>query len=140
MSFRLSREKLNPEKLKEQVVDIACGGFVSFEGWVRNHNAGKAVSYLIYQAYETLALSQSEKILAQAKEKFQLTHLEVVHRIGTLQLGEVAVWIGVASKHRKASFQSCEYIIDNLKKYVPIWKNEFYTDGTSSWVQCQHNH
>ena len=140
MHFVFTNDELSPHLLRKDITDINAGGYVSFEGWVRKINNNKEVSHLRYEAYQKLAYKEADKILIEAKNKFSLLTVSTYHRLGIINLGEIAVWIGVSAKHRKEAFLACEYIIDNLKKRLPIWKEEFYTDGSSSWVTCSHQH
>ncbi len=117
-----------------------CGGYVCFEGIVRDHNEGKDVTHLHYEAYETLALKELKRICLEAKEKYELDQARVVHRTGHLDINDIAVMIQVASPHRNEAFVGCRYIIDQLKTRVPIWKKEFYRSEDSHWVRCSHNH
>lgn len=105
-----------------------------FLGTVRNHNLGKAVRYLEYEAYEPMALKEIEKIADQAMEKWPLHKVGVIHRLGQLHIGDVAVAIAASSAHRKDSLEAIKYIIDTLKKEVPIWKKEYWEDG-SMWLE-----
>ena len=107
---------------------------MTFEGWVRDHNEGRQVLRLGYQAYAPLAQSEAARILAEAREKFAIIDAHCVHRVGTLEIGELAVWVGVSAAHRDAAFAACRYVIDEVKKRVPIWKNEHYADGESGWL------
>lgn len=113
-----------------------CGSLVSFEGLVRNHNEGLAVSSLEYQCFESMALKVGGRILAAAKEKFPIVEAICLHREGHLQVGETAVWVGVYSHHRGEGFEACRFIIDQVKLLVPIWKKEHYVSHPSSWVAC----
>jgi molybdopterin synthase catalytic subunit len=114
--------------------DTSAGASVTFEGWVRDHNAGRAVRGLAYQAYATLAEAEGARILAEAMQQFPIVDARCVHRTGTLEIGDLAVWVGVSAAHRDAAFAACRYIIDEVKKRVPIWKNERYADGESGWL------
>jgi molybdopterin synthase catalytic subunit len=120
------------------------GGYVCFEGHVRNVNNGRSVSHLEYEVYDTLALKELRKICEEACERFHLNFARAVHRKGVLKIGEPAVIIQVLSKHRKEAFEGCRFIIDRLKSQVPVWKREHYTDGSHVWTQCHdhgpHNH
>jgi len=107
---------------------------VTFEGRVRNHNEGKTVLRLGYQAYAPLALAEGERILAEAQARFAIERALCVHRTGELAIGDIAVWVGVSAAHRDAAFAACRYVIDEIKRRVPIWKNEFYADGASGWL------
>jgi molybdopterin/thiamine biosynthesis adenylyltransferase/molybdopterin synthase catalytic subunit/rhodanese-related sulfurtransferase len=135
--FTLHDTPIDPEALKAQVTDPHCGAFVCFEGWVRNHNEGKQVLRLDYEAYAAVAVSEGNRIVQAACERFGVTRAVCAHRVGALALGDLAVWVGVASPHRAEAFEACRYIIDTIKHHVPIWKKEFYTDGDSGWVNCE---
>jgi molybdopterin synthase catalytic subunit len=112
----------------------AAGGCVTFEGWVRDHNEARAVMQLDYQAYGPLAENEGIAILDEACAKFALRAARCVHRIGALAIGDMAVWVGVSADHRDAAFAACRWIIDEVKRRVPIWKNEHYADGESGWL------
>jgi molybdopterin synthase catalytic subunit len=136
--FRLCDAALLADQLRRDVQDPACGGYVSFEGWVRNSNDGRSVLRLEYEAFAPLALREGTRILTQARERFGVAHVLCAHRVGDLQLGELAVWVGVSAVHRGEAFDACRYIIDEIKHRVPIWKKEHYQDGDSGWVNCEH--
>ncbi|MBO9664151.1 molybdenum cofactor biosynthesis protein MoaE [Dokdonella sp.] len=112
----------------------AAGAYASFEGWVRNHNDGRAVLRLDYQAYAPLAADEGEAILAEAAGRFAVREVRCVHRVGRLAIGDLAVWVGASADHRDAAFAACRWIIDEVKRRVPIWKNEHYADGESGWL------
>ena len=136
-AFGFSREPLAPATLAASLADPACGGYASFEGWVRNESEGRRVLRLDYEAFEALAVREGERIIQEAIERFGVRRARCVHRIGELGLGELAVWVGVASGHRAEAFAACRYIIDEVKHRVPIWKKEHYADGDSGWVNCE---
>jgi molybdopterin synthase catalytic subunit len=136
MSFQIVERALEPEQLKRQLGADAAGACVCFEGWVRDHNEGEAVRALEYEAHAALATQEGEKILAEASAKFELHAAAAQHRIGYLEVGDCAVWVGVSSAHRGTSFEACRYIIDELKSRLPIWKKEHYRDGQSGWINC----
>ena len=135
--FSISSTPLDPQALRDSVQHIEAGGFVAFEGWVRNHNEGKAVERLEYEAYEAVAVSEGNAILAEAIERFGLLEAKCVHRVGSLELQDMAVWVGVSTAHRGEAFEACRFIIDSVKHRLPIWKKEHYTDGDSGWVNCE---
>ncbi|HCZ35669.1 MAG TPA: molybdenum cofactor biosynthesis protein MoaE [Cytophagales bacterium] len=112
-----------------------AGAINVFIGTVRNQTAGKAVTKLEYEAYEPMAVSEIQKVIDATKAKWSLTGWAVSHRTGTLLPGEVAVVVAVSTPHRKDSFEACQFIIDTLKKTVPIWKKEFFQDG-DQWVSA----
>lgn len=136
-SFEFSALPLIPDQLREQLLDRTAGAYVGFEGWVRDHNEGRQVLNLEYEAYEELGLKEGEKIVQDARSKFGVTEARCVHRIGKLEIGDLAVWVGVSSPHRDEAFAACRYIIDQVKHRVPIWKKEQYIDGDSGWVNCE---
>ncbi len=135
--FAIYSDPLNAEQLKSEAENPTCGALVTFEGWVRNHNEGHEVTSLEYEAYSALAVAEGERILAEAKEKFGLKQAVCVHRVGHLQIGEIAVWVGVSTPHRDAAYKANRYIIDEIKVRVPIWKKEHYVTGDSGWVNCE---
>jgi len=135
--IEVSSETIDAEALKRSLANAGAGGFCSFEGWVRNVNEGRAVERLEYEAYEPLVVSEGNRVLAEARERFSYLEARCVHRTGLLEIGEMAVWVGVASAHRDEAFKACRYIIDELKVRLPIWKKEHYVDGDSGWVNCE---
>jgi molybdopterin synthase catalytic subunit len=125
------------DELRRQMANPAAGGLCVFEGWIRNENEGRSVQRLEYEVYEPLAISEGEKVLAEAMQLYP--HLEAicVHRSGLLEIGDCAVWVGVAAAHRDEAFKACRHIIDQIKVRLPIWKKEHYVDGDSGWVNCE---
>jgi molybdopterin synthase catalytic subunit len=136
-TFSFSRTPITPELYRGDLADPAAGGYASFEGWVRNHNDGLAVTRLEYEAFETLGQKEAERIIAEAVERYGVLHAACVHRIGSLEIGDLAVWVGVSSRHRAEAFAACRYIIDEVKHRLPIWKKEHYVNGDSGWVNCE---
>lgn len=132
--FGLSETALDPLALRAQLQRVDAGGFVSFEGWVRANNAGRGVQRLGYQAYAALAETEGQRIVEAALARHGALAALCVHRVGLLELGDMAVWVGVAAAHREAAFACCREIIDEVKAHVPIWKNEHYVDGESGWI------
>lgn len=135
--FYLSKTSLDRDSLQQCIEDDGVGAVVSFDGKVRNQNEGKAVTALEYEAYEVLAVSEANKILAESKERFAVHEVAAAHRVGQLGIGEVAVVVVVAAVHRKAAFAACQFVMDELKQRLPIWKKEYYADGSAEWVSCQ---
>lgn len=133
--FTLSDEAIEAAALKSQTLDPKSGGFVCFEGWVRNHNHGQSVTALHYTAHEKLALQVGQEIIDQALARFDINQAVCCHRIGELSIGDMAVWVGVSANHRKAAFEACDFILETVKKEVPIWKNEHYPGGETGWVE-----
>jgi molybdopterin/thiamine biosynthesis adenylyltransferase/molybdopterin synthase catalytic subunit/rhodanese-related sulfurtransferase len=135
--FRFSTSALDTAALQRELRDESCGGFAAFEGWVRNHNEGLAVTRLEYEAFAALAEKEGARIVEQAREKFGVARAACVHRVGSLALGDVAVWVGVSAAHRDEAFRACRFIIDEVKHRLPIWKKEHYINGDSGWVNCE---
>lgn len=138
--FRLTDKPIDPAALRVELENDSAGACVTFEGIVRNHNDGRSVLRLEYEAYPALANKEGEEIVSAALERFDILGATCVHRTGALEIGGMAVWVGVASAHRGAAFEACRYIIDTVKQRVPIWKREFYADGTVEWVGCAGCH
>ena len=138
--FKLSSITVDPLKLKEDILSSSAGACSIFEGWVRNHNDGKNVVALEYEAFAELCTKEAEKIFEEVEKKFNILHTECVHRVGRLKVGEIAVWVGVSAPHRDSAFKACRYIIDEIKTRLPIWKKEHYANGDSGWVGCGVDH
>ena len=134
--FTISANAIDAAALQRGLADSRAGACVTFEGWVRNRNEEQPVLSLEYEAYAPLAMSEGEKILAEARQKFALLNAVGVHRVGHLQLGELAVWVGVTAEHRSAAFEACRYVIDEAKARLPIWKKEHYASGATAWINC----
>lgn len=132
--FRLSATPFDIATLRAGLLDARVGGYASFEGWVRDHNAGRAVAGLRYEAYDALAQREGEAILSEALSRFDILDAGCVHRTGDLAIGELAVWVGVSAAHRDAAFAACRWIIDEVKARVPIWKHERYADAPATWL------
>lgn len=123
------RDKIDTQQVLEKIKRPEDGAAVVFEGVVRNHSRGRRALYLDYEAYEEMALKQMESLAAQALAQFEIRDARIVHRLGRLQIGEASVLIVVASAHRAAAFDACRWLIDTLKRTVPIWKKEYFEDG-----------
>lgn len=137
--FRISETPIDAAVFARELAKAGAGACATFEGWVRDCNDGRAVLRLGYQAYAPLAQSEGARILAEACAKFAILDARCAHRVGTLEIGELAVWVGVSAAHRDAAFAACRYVIDEVKKRVPIWKNEHYADGQSGWLHPQEH-
>jgi molybdopterin synthase catalytic subunit len=135
--FHLMDRPLEPQRLRLALQQGDFGAYVAFEGWVRDHNEGRVVRRLEYEAFAALAQREGERVLEEAGARFALGRALCAHRVGALAVGELAVWVGVSSAHRDAAFQACRYIIDEIKHRLPIWKKEYYADGDSGWVNCE---
>ncbi|MFT4682958.1 MAG: molybdopterin synthase catalytic subunit [Flavobacteriales bacterium] len=128
-TIRITDSVLDPEECRRFVADNRCGGQTLFAGAVRDNTEGKKVEYLEYEAYIPMAEKELARIINASHEKWPVVKVAVHHRIGTLHVGELAVVVAVSAAHRQAAFEACMYLIDELKKDVPIWKKEFFEDG-----------
>ncbi|MEW5739241.1 MAG: molybdenum cofactor biosynthesis protein MoaE [Myxococcota bacterium] len=131
--FRVVDEPLSLERVVAAVARESQGGLVTFAGAVRDHSKGKKVTRLDYEAYAPMAEKKLAEIASEARAKWPGADVAVMHRVGTLKPGELAVVIAVSAPHRKEAFRACEFVIDRLKEDVPIWKKEYAEDG-EVWV------
>ncbi len=132
--IRMTTEPIDIPAVLESVAHPGAGGIDLFLGTTRDHAGGRQVSYLEYEAYEPMALKLMEEIAARAKSRWPLHGVSIVHRTGRVNIGEASVAIAVSSAHRTEAFDACRFCIDTLKETVPIWKKEFFVDGTVEWV------
>ncbi|MEP0546951.1 MAG: molybdenum cofactor biosynthesis protein MoaE [Rhodothermales bacterium] len=130
----MTNERIDTADCRRALEAASAGGFVAFEGWVRDHNEGRGVVSLEYEAYTALAEKEGLLIVTEAGQRFEAERVGAAHRTGHLAVGDLAVWVGVSAAHRDAAFAACRYVIDELKRRVPIWKREHYADGTAEWV------
>lgn len=135
IDIQILDQALSIDQCYDYVIHKSCGGICLFVGTVRNHNKGEDVKYLEFESYKSMAIKEIHKICLIAKEQFHTQSIAVHHRLGHVEITEKAVIIAVSTVHRKNAFQACEFIIDKLKKTVPIWKREFLENG-SYWVNA----
>jgi MoaE-MoaD fusion protein len=128
-SIALTREPIDADKLIAAAKQGVDGAVVVFDGIVRNHTHARQTLYLDYEAYEEMALKQMDALAVEARTRFGVRQVTMMHRLGRLQVGETSVLIVVASAHRAQAFDACRWLIDTLKKTVPIWKKEVFVDG-----------
>jgi molybdopterin synthase catalytic subunit len=126
---QLTRARIDAERVVAAMKAAEDGAVVVFDGIVRNNTRGRATRYLEYEAYEDMALTQMGQLAATALEKFAVRDVALIHRLGHLEVGETSVLIVVAAAHRAAAFDACRWLIDTLKREVPIWKKEIFADG-----------
>ncbi len=136
--FELTTEPIDVGSVARRVVLPECGAIVSLDGFTREWTKGRRTKYLVYEAYDGMAVSEMERLGAEAHNRFDIAHIGIVHRVGRLEIGETSVVISVSAPHRKAAFAACEWAIRELKRTVPIWKKEVYEDG-EEWVEPQTN-
>ncbi len=130
---RLQREPIDSAALLAQLKEGEDGAVCLFDGIVRNHTRTRRTLYLDYDSYPPMAITEMEKLAAEALSRFAVRDLRIIHRVGRLEIGESSVLIVVASAHRAAAFDACRWMIDSLKKRVPVWKKEFFEDG-ATWA------
>lgn len=133
-SIELTTEPLDVGAIARRTVPPNCGAIVTLDGFVRQFTKGRETQYLVYEAYEPMAVKEMTKIANEALAEFPIEHVAISHRIGRLEIGETSVVIAVASPHRRAAFEACEWLIKDLKRRVPIWKKEVYADG-EVWIE-----
>jgi molybdopterin synthase catalytic subunit len=134
--FELTTEPIDVGAAARRVVLPECGATVTLDGYAREWTAGKHTLYLVYEAYDSMALTEMQRLGVEAHKRFEIAHIGIVHRTGRLEIGETSVVIAVSAPHRHAAFQACEWAIKELKRTVPIWKKEVFEDG-EEWVMPQ---
>ena len=127
--IQLVHAPIDPRPLIEMLRGPEDGAIVTFDGFVRNQSHNRLTLYLDYEAYESMALAKMSEIAMQIREKYRVHRVAMVHRLGRLEIGETSVFIAVSAPHRAAAFDACRYVIDTLKRTVPIWKKEYFEDG-----------
>ena len=125
----LVHQTIDADALVEHVRTGADGAIVTFDGCVRNQSHGRRTLYLDYEAYESMALAKMGEIAAEVHSKFPIDRVAIAHRLGRLEIGETSVFIAISAPHRAAAFDACRHAIDTLKRFVPIWKKEYFEDG-----------
>jgi len=131
---RITRDPISASDLAKSLRAATDGAVVIFEGFVRNHSHGRATLYLEYEAYEPMAIRKMEELGAEARQKFAIDGIGVIHRLGRLEIGETSVAIIVTAEHRRPAFEACQYAINRLKQIVPVWKKEYFADG-AVWAE-----
>ena len=131
--IEITSEAITAQPIIDRVRKKSHGAVVTFIGTVRDNSEGKRVLYLEYEAYREMAMKKLKEISAEIQNRWGINDVDIVHRIGRIEVGDAAVVIVVGSAHRLEAFQACQYAIDRTKEIVPIWKKEFYEDG-SAWT------
>lgn len=134
--MHLTRTPICASELLEMTSNFTSGASLLFFGTVRNHSGGREVLYLEYEAYEEMAEKMMAELLAEAFQKWPLKGIKLFHRLGRVELGEIALAISVESAHRGEAYQASRHLIEGIKHKVPIWKKEYFADGTSPWSRC----
>lgn len=139
----LTTEPIDITSVARRVVPPECGATVTLDGYARRFTKDKVTGetreteYLVYEAYEPMAVKEMQKLVEHAKAEFEISHVAIVHRLGKLEIGETSVVISVAAPHRRSAFAACDWLIKELKRTVPIWKKEVYADG-EIWIEGDH--
>jgi molybdopterin synthase catalytic subunit len=136
--FELTTGPIDVGQVARRVVLPECGATVTLDGYAREWTKGRRTLYLVYEAYESMALSEMQRLGAEAHKQFDIAHIGIVHRTGRIDIGETSVVIAVSAPHRHAAFQACEWAIREIKRTVPIWKKEVYEDG-EDWIEAADN-
>jgi molybdopterin synthase catalytic subunit len=134
----ITASPIDLKMILESVVTPESGGMNIFVGTTRNHSHGKTVTALEYEAYESMALRKMQEIANQARTLWEVQRVSIVHRVGRVPVGESSVVIAVSAAHRDEAFRACRFLIDELKRVVPIWKREYFADGTVEWSLHAH--
>lgn len=131
---RITTEPIDAARLLADSISPRDGAGLLFVGVVRDHNEGRAVTHLEYEAYAPMAESEMERIAAEARDRWETGAISVVHRVGRLEIGDASVAIVVAAPHRGDAYEASRYVIEELKRRVPVWKREGYAEGPTEWV------
>lgn len=135
--FRVTDKALNLQELIDFVVDAEAGAIVTFVGTTRNHNDGRRVIALDYESYPEMAEKELVRLGEEAKRRWPICRMAIVHRIGPVQITEASVMIAVSAAHRDAAFAACRFAIEEIKRTVPIWKKEVF-EGGEIWIGTQN--
>jgi len=135
----LTRQPLDPDAVTAGVRSDSNGGVVTFLGTTRNDTDGRRVLYLEYEAYDPMAEKMLARVAQEIHDRWGITDVSIAHRLGRLEIGEISLVIAVAAPHRAEAFAACQYAVDRIKQDVPIWKKEFFQDG-SVWVGTDATH
>lgn len=131
--IEITRNPIEPQAIVNKVRKSAYGAVVTFLGTIRDNSEGKKVLHLEYDAYPEMAKKKLGEVAAEIKARWGLEDVAIVHRIGRIEVGDIALVIAIGAPHRREAFQACQYAIDRIKEVVPIWKKEFYDEG-SAWI------
>ena len=132
--FQVTQEPLDPQRLIDLVRRDESGALALFYGVVRNHNRGRQVLYLEYDAYPSMAVKKMRQVAEEVRSRWDITDLAISHRTGRLEIGETSLLVAVSAPHRREAFEACHYAVDRIKEIVPVWKKEVWQGG-ESWVE-----
>lgn len=134
--FLLVHEAIDGASLTRQLAAPHAGACLTYEDWAPDHHAGRKVLAMELSAYEPLASLEGARVLEEAERRFDVLRIHAVQRLGRLEAGQTALWIGVSAPDRLAALMACEYVIESLKARLPLMKREHYADGDSGWLNC----
>ncbi len=134
--FQVQSAPIDSARLGRSLADRGAGAYVAFEGWVREDHDGREVTGLVYEAFAGMVEAEGGRLLGEARVRFAISGAKAVHRIGKLEIGDCAIWVGVTAAHRQEAFLACRWIMDTIKVRLPVWKNESYANGSSEWVHA----
>lgn len=134
-TVRVTEDRLDPVALEQLVADARAGAVVTFSGNVRDHDHGRSVETLHYEAHPS-AQTELESVAAEIAERFDVVAIAIVHRVGPMEIGDAALVVSVAAAHRQEAFETCAAAVDLVKDRLPVWKHQRFTDGTDEWVNC----
>lgn len=132
--IQITEDSIDHAAITESVRSQSAGAVCTFLGTVREMTGGRRTVALNYEAYPEMAQRKLAELEQQARQRWPIVELALVHRVGALQLGDVSVVVAVSCPHRREAFEACQWLIDSLKQVVPIWKQERWEDGTEEWV------
>ena len=134
INISITDSPIDYNALTESVRDIRCGSVILFLGTVREFTGEKKTNSLEYEAYHEMAISEMQRIIEKAQQQWPIEKISIIHRVGHLELGEIAIGIAISTPHRKEGFEAAQYLMSQIKETVPIWKKENWTDGSTDWV------
>ncbi|GAI15355.1 unnamed protein product [marine sediment metagenome] len=134
MHVEITEEDIDTSAIIENIKSSSAGGIATFTGTVRDVSGGKKVVAIEMEAYDEMALDKLKEVASQAKDKFDIVDIAIVHRVGRMEVGETIVFIAVSAAHRAPGFDAARFAIDEIKRVVPLWKREIFEDGTGEWV------
>ena len=135
--YKITTDRIEPDALFDWSLKPHHGAVVTFAGTVRDNTEGRRTLRLEYEAYAEMAEAKMQEVGVEISERWGIEDVAMIHRVGTLEIGEISILISVAAPHRKNAFEACSYAIDRVKQIVPVWKKEIWADGEREWVERQ---
>ena len=135
MPVSITREPIDIMALRQRAMHPQAGAVLIFCGDIRNHSDNQSVDKLEYESHESMALNQMNQVVEEASHQWPMHYVEVIHRLGTMEIMECSIAIAVSTSHRADAYEASRFIIDTVKRSVPIWKKEYFSDGQTSWSE-----